>query len=657
MNAFFYRLTRVFCRNKKNSKYEEIFSTTENKLNLQNTSPLEIQDEQLDFDVVKVKSFLQDEFFGKTRTSEFMLKEIADSYPEYTESQDVQTAEKIKAKLKKEIKSLSTKTFALTIFVILSLALDVLIHIKPAFLSAVPANISVLYSISSFSILLLSFIVGFKIIKSAFIHIVYAVFVPDTAIIFPLITTFFNCAVSLAFSFFDASFQANNFVSLFIFNFILIVLNSLVCKKRILKNFKFVTSSKQKYNVDMYTLNELVPSINTKKKLFTAYQYKTNFLKNFIRNSHKETFSELIVSKIIPFSIIFSVICGILSFIFMRNPASALAAINISSLTSLPFAMPFLISSIVSALCKYTLKNRTMAIGENAIRKLSNVKSMVLNDFELYPPNNVVLRGIKTFNGQRIDEAILYAAAVVCRINAPISKVFDKIIMGKRTILTKASDIIYKEEKGVVGWANGQRILVGNRELLKEFKIVSPSRDYEKKYRLPNCELTYFAVGRELVAMFILEYAPSKSLCQALNVCIKNNIKIFIKTVDSNLTLNKISNDFNLNEKFLTLTSYDDSQKINSLYNKFENCSNAFLATLGSCTSFVKSIGACCLAKNNMILVTAIQILQLVLNIFLILYLIFCSSLSELHTLELTIYSLLWFIFTTIASKIKKFKY
>ena len=116
MNAFFYRLAKVFGRNKKISKYKEIFSTTENKLNLQNTSPLEIPDEQLDSDAVNVKSFFQDEFFDKTRTSEFLSEEVADLYPEYTETQDVQTAEKIKTKLKKEIKSLNIKFFAITIF-------------------------------------------------------------------------------------------------------------------------------------------------------------------------------------------------------------------------------------------------------------------------------------------------------------------------------------------------------------------------------------------------------------------------------------------------------------------------------------------------------------------------------------------------------------
>ena len=81
----------------------------------------------------------------------------------------------------------------------------------------------------------------------------------------------------------------------------------------------------------MYDLNELISPTSHKKKLFTAYQYKTNFLTNFIRNSHRETLSEHLISKIIPFSIIFSVLCGILSLIFTKSPTCALDAINISS--------------------------------------------------------------------------------------------------------------------------------------------------------------------------------------------------------------------------------------------------------------------------------------------------------------------------------------
>lgn len=640
-------------KNKKISKYEEIFSTTENKLNLQNTSPLEVPDVQPSSDFVNVESILPDEFLNKTRTAELLSEEASYLYPEITEPQDEQTIKSLKEKLKKEIKFLKLKTFAFVFLFILSLTLDVLIQIKPAFLAAIPINILTTYLISSTVILLLSFVFGFKHIKSAFVHLSYAVFAPDTAIIFPFLTTFINCVTSLVYSIIDTSFRSNTFVSLFIFNFLLLNLNSLAVKKRILNNLKFVTSSKQKYNIDVYTLDSILTSVKSKKKIFSAYQHKSNFLANFLRNSHKETLTESIISKIIPVSIIFSVLCGILNLVLTQNPVLSLVALNISSLICFPFAVCLAVNLIVSSLCKYTLKIRTMVVGENAVRKLSKVNSVVLNDSDLYPPNNVVLRGIKTFNGQRIDEAILFAAALLCRINAPISQVFDKIIMGKKNILTNASDIVYKEEKGIVGWVNGKRILVGNRELLKEFKISLPSRDYENKYRIPNCELTYFAIGQSLVAMFILEYTPSKSLCNTLRSCVKNDIKIFVKTVDSNLTTNKIAADFNLNEKFLTLLSYDESQTINKLCNKTSDKSEAFLATFGSCSSFLKTICACCLAKNNIILASAMQFLQIILNIILTLYLIFCSSLSELHTIELTIYSLLWFVSTIAISKIK----
>lgn len=657
MKSSFHKFFCALRFKRKTSKYKEIFSTTENKLNLHNTSPLTLPDDPLNVKIPAVKSFLQDEFFDKSRTSEFLSEEISDFYQTFNENYNEQSAENIKAKLKKEIKFLKIKLSLLALFLSLSLTFDSFLQINPAWLNAIFSNVPRLYLVASSYIFILSCIVGFKVIKSAVVHLAYAVLALDTAIILPLISTFFCCSTSLIYSFLTASFQASSFVSLFVFDFILIVLNLFISKKRILKNLKFVASSKPKYNVDMYALNDIATSINPKKKLFTAYQHKTNSLTNFIRNSYKESFSEFIISKIIPFSIIFSVACGIFNFVFTKNLVSALTAVNVASLMSFPFAAPCVCNFIISAVCKYALRIRTMIVGENAIRKFAKVKCIVLNDSDLYPPKNVVLRGIKTFNGQRIDEAILFAAALVCHINAPISQVFDKIIMGKRTLLTKASDVVFKEEKGVVGWVNGKRVLIGNRELLKDFKISSPSRDYEKKYRIPNCELTYFAIGRELVAMFILEYTPSKSICNALASCAKNNMKIFVKTVDSNLTLQKISCDFNLNKKFLSLLSYDNSQQITELHNKTEDNSNAFFATFGSCSAFIKSISMCCFANNNIMLVSAIQLLQLLLNVFLIAYLIFCSSLSELHTLELTIYSLLWFVFTSIAAKLKRIKY
>ncbi len=666
MNQIFSKLKGFFQGDKSRnfSQYEEIFSTTENKVKTQNTDPLKVMDEPSSPDYFKVKSFLEDEFCKETRNSEFLLDEAFDVYHEYTVENPVESAKIIKNQLKKEIKALTIKFWAMFAVFILSLVADAIpFNFLNSFFDPFSVNSSVVYLITSNALLILSCIIGFSFIKSAFNHISYFVFTIDTAIFLPLIITFLHCYACLLFFLRHNaynSFSPRTYVSLLIFNLLFVILNSLSIKKRMLNNFKFVASSKQKYNVDMYSLSNVVPSVISRIPILTPYAHKTNFLTNFIKNSCCESFSEAIVAKIIPISLIFACICSVVRFvgtIFSLSNMSiidTLACFDVVLLLCLPFSLPFTVNFVVSSLCLQALKLRAMIVGENAIKKVAKTKSIVLNDGDLYPPNNIVLRGIKTFNGQRVDEAILAAASIICRLNAPISQVFDKIIMGKRAILTKVSNITYKENKGIIGWVNGKRILIGNRDLLKDFKIDPPSRDYEKKYRVPGCELTYFAIGQNLVAMFVLEYTPSKSLAGTLLACVRSNIKIFIKTVDCNLTLSKIASDFNVDVKFLTLLSYDESQKINALCDKIEDSSNAFVATFGSCASFVKLILACCFAKSNIALVRAIQFFQLIFSVFWICVL--NSHISKVSIFALILYSALWSIFSILASRIKNFK-
>ena len=134
-------------------------------------------------------------------------------------------------------------------------------------------------------------------------------------------------------------------------------------------------------------------------------------------------------------------------------------------------------------------------------------------------------------------------------------------------------------EIDVIDLALLKRVLVGNRGLLKEHKIAPPSHDYEEKYKMPNCELTYFAVGRELVAMFILEYLPSKTLSGVLNSCIKNKINFFVRTVDCNITTQKISDDFGIKKKHFTMLSSKEKQAAEELSKKIADKTSSFAAT------------------------------------------------------------------------------
>ena len=610
---------------------------------MQNTNPLEVSDDTINHQVGE-SAQNEKKWFERyrERKEKILQQEILEWCPEYNGPLYTHA---IKDALRKKINNLTNQASWVCSIFTLSVFLDFFVKLKPNFLSIPFFSTASLHLIISASLLILSVSLGFKTIKKGCIHLSKVIFTIETGIIFPAIATTANCFVSLFFSFFKANFQSNTFTSLFLLNFLLIILTNLTKEKMIFNNLRFVASSKQKFYVEVSHLSKTTKLPKNKSENFVAYHHKTNFLSDFIQNSHDESFSEKLVSNFIPIGVIFSLFCGIISFVFTQNAVSSLVALNISALISLPFALPLVSSLIVSSLSKFALKNKSMVVGENAVKKLSAAKSVVLTDTDLYPKNNVILRGIKTFSGQRVDEAIVLAATLVCRLGAPISHVFDKIILGKKAVLTKASNVKYIDGNGAVGWVNGQRVLVGNRELLKEYKIAPPSHDYEEKYKKQNGELTYFAVGRELVAMFVIEYLPSKSLSSILHSCIKNNIKILIKTVDCNITSQKIINDFGVRKKLVKILTNKEKQIADAMTKKEVGKTSAFAATLGGNLYLVRLMCRAARTNARLLLILSAQGLQALLSVFMILCLIWEGSVAELHNTEWLIYSVFCLLF------------
>ena len=654
MRSFIGVLTSTFHRKKKPLRYKEIFSTAENRSNTKNTnlfilndgfSKAPHDDECAQDSGNWIKKYCE-------RKNKILQQELFEMCPEYNGPLYTHA---VKDALKKDIKTLNKQALWTCAIFIISICMDFFVKLRPNFLEISFLNASMLYLILSTFLLISSFILGFKTIKKSVIHLSKVIFTLETSVIFPAVASTINCFVSLFLSFFKPNFQPNTLVSLFLLNFLLVISTKLTNKKRILSNLRFVTSAKQKFNVDVAPFGSATKLNKSKRKIFTAYHHRTNFLIDFIKNSHEESFSEKLVSDLVPFGAIFSFVCGILSFIFTKNAESSLSALNISALFSLPVALPFVSSLIVSSLSKFALKNKSMAVGESALKKLAKTNSVALNDSDLYPQNNVILRGIKTFSGKRVDEAIILAATVVCRLGAPISHVFDKIILGRKAVLTKASNVKYVDGKGAIGWVNGQQVLVGNRKLLKEHKIAPPSHDYEEKYKMPNCELTYFAVDRELVAMFILEYLPSKTMSGILHSCIKNNIKIFIKTVDCNVTIQKIAHDFGLREKHVTILTNKEKQASDQLDKKVEDKTSAFAATLGDRSYLLKLMCRAVSSNAKLFFISSVQLLQTVISLVMILCLTIGGNITELHNTEWLIYLVFWVVFSLVAANVKRF--
>ncbi len=60
--------------------------------------------------------------------------------------------------------------------------------------------------------------------------------------------------------------------------------------------------------------------------------------------------------------------------------------------------------------------------------------------------------------------------AILKEAKNPIAKVFEKVVDETEGDLPEVESVLYEDELGLVGWVNGERILVGNRELMTKIQ-------------------------------------------------------------------------------------------------------------------------------------------------------------------------------------------
>ena len=199
------------------------------------------------------------------------------------------------------------------------------------------------------------------------------------------------------------------------------------------------------------------------------------------------------------------------------------------------------------------LRHDGMIVGADAMKEFGDLHALVVEAGELFPDNAVLLNGIKTFAGNRIDEAILDAAAVVIAAGGPLSHVFRRIIENKIDILPEVDTLVYEQEMGLSGWVGGRRVLVGNRRLLENHGVDVPSNDYEMRYTKSGRKVVYLSTAGQLSAMFVVTYVADETVVRTLQALNKEGVTLLVHTCDSNVTEELIASTLHLKDYYIEI--------------------------------------------------------------------------------------------------------
>jgi len=230
---------------------------------------------------------------------------------------------------------------------------------------------------------------------------------------------------------------------------------------------------------------------------------------------------------------------------------------------------------------------------------------------------------------------------------------FNKIIDGDLSLLEHVENYSYEDSMGLCGWINNKRILFGNRQLMINHNIEGmPPKSKEKDIIGRGKIAIYLSVSGNLAAMYIIKLKADPAIIRCLHSFTNDNISLIVKSIDSIVSVTRISRMFNIPEDMLKVISaehYDYCKKITSPVPKI----SASVICNGTLSSFAKVISNIKTIHQSALTGVILQSTAVIIGIFITLAFLFLGAISDVTPLMLLFYNTVWTFITLIIMKVR----
>lgn len=555
------------------------------------------------------------------------------------------------------IKKLFGRTMLTGGLALVSIIITVLVRLFPQAICNAVFFAPVAYAVINFLLIGFSTFVNRVAIMSGLTPLAHFKGNSDTAVALAAVASVVQTVVSFFCLYGVTSFDINYYTVIVLAAFFANNLGKLLMVLRVKENFKFTAADGQRYAAKIYN-NESVAaqmmSGTAVERPIIAYQHRTGFPSNFLKISYAPDPSEDLASKLAPATAVIAVVVALLYGIFFGSFSGAVNAFALVCAVCIPVSTLLAVNIPMYDLCKKLLPTGAMLSGYPSVKQFCDSTAVMVDANELFPADSVFLDGIKTFEDYNIDESLLCGIAILKEAKNPIAKVFEKVVDETDGDLPEVESVLYEDELGLVGWVNGERILVGNRELMTKYSVETPSIEYEDKYIQSGKQVTYVARAGRLIAMFVTHYIADSILMPELHRAEANGISILVHSTDCNITNDLICSLYNVFYRTVKVLPTGLGTVLKECKSTFEETSRAYLITNGKTSAFLKAVSGSVHIKRNISLSIVIQLISVVLGVLLTATLALYAGVGVLGTLEVLIYSLFWGVATLVAPLIHK---
>lgn len=381
---------------------------------------------------------------------------------------------------------------------------------------------------------------------------------------------------------------------------------------------------------------------------------RTALVKDFLAQSFSVRLNDAMAQKLSWVMAAGAVVCAIVAGVKGQGVFGAMGALAAAACLAAPLACTLVYAVPARLMQSYAARHKAVIPGPSAVNTLQYVNTVLLSAEDLFPVGSVQLHGIKTFEKERIDLAILYAASVLESNCETLRDIFMAILQNDKKLLLPVEGVKQEAGYGFTAWVDHNRIILGNRAMMARHDIELPSMDYENRYTKNGARAAiYLAVAGKLYGMFLVSYLPNRKAASILEQLTGSGTSVLIRSSDFNVTSELVAATYGVPRNMVKVLTQTECDLLET-ETAYRPESEGVLIHSGSCASFLGGLRAALCAAQGEHMARLVQAAAIILSAILGVVLAFAAGLGALSLGAVLGYQLAWCVLTLALPVLKK---
>ena len=381
---------------------------------------------------------------------------------------------------------------------------------------------------------------------------------------------------------------------------------------------------------------------------------RTALVKDFLAQSFSVRLNDGMAQKLSWVMAAGAAVCAVVAGVKAQSPIDAMGALAASACLAAPLACTLVYAVPARLMQSYAARHKAVIPGPSAVNTLQYTNTVLLSAEDLFPVGSVQLHGIKTFEKERIDLAILYAASILESHCETLRDIFMAILQNDKKLLLPVEGVKPEAGYGFTAWVDHNRIILGNRAMMARHDIELPSMDYENRYTKNGARAAiYLAVAGKLYGMFLVSYLPNRKAASILEQLTGSGTSVLIRSSDFNVTSELVAATYGVPRNMVKVLTQTECDLLET-ETAYRPESEGVLIHSGSCASFLGGLRAALCAAQGEHMARLVQAAAIILSALLGVILAFAAGLGALSLGAVLVYQLAWCVLTLALPVLKK---